>query len=269
LGHTTPVQSSGRNTNISQDFFVVSGGVTQVKVPEGAVALLFSPDDMWFGDNSDPNNDYGVMLTAVDSNVNYSGNDLIMGASLNDTLIGSDGNDSLSGGPGNDLLIGNMGRDVFWGGAGADTIDGGTQMRQPWIASTTADYYRIDAFSSANGMTLNLTNRTLTVDGETDVYSGIEEIIGANNKPDMVTGRTSESASVGDGSGIYLYLRGGSDVVNITGYGYQQPWAEGAIVGYHWSKTPIQVTYSGGGSPPASATAPQQIPVRRRLAQTR
>jgi uncharacterized delta-60 repeat protein/uncharacterized repeat protein (TIGR02059 family) len=247
LGTTTQVQFSGKNTNISQDFFVVTGGVTQVKVPAGAVAILFSANDIWFGDNFDPNNDFGVKATVVESNINYSGNDILMGTGFSDTLIGSDGNDSLSGGPGNDLLIGNMGGDVFWGSSGADTIEGGIQVRQPWITSTSADYDRIEAFSSANGMTLNLTNRTLTIDGETDVYSGIEEIIGALNKSDTVTGRTSESASVGDGNAIYLYLRGGSDVVNITPYGYQQPWSDGALIGYHWSKTPIQVTYNLDG----------------------
>jgi uncharacterized delta-60 repeat protein len=249
LGHTTQVQNSGKNTNISQDFYVVTGGVTQIKVPAGAVALEFSVNDSWFGDNIDPNSDFGVNAQVVENNVDYAGNNLIMGSNNNDTLIGWGGNDTLSGGGGNDLLQGGLGSDVFWGGTGSDTMEGGEQARQPWITSTAYDYDRIETMSNdlVLGYALNLKDRTITTGSDVDRYSGIEEIIGSNNKTDTVTGRTSESATEGDGAAIYLYLRGGSDKVDITAYGYQQPWSDGAIVGYHWSQTPIEVTYSSDG----------------------
>ena len=175
------------------------------------------------------------------------GNDSIDGGNGNDTLNGGTGNDTLKGDDGNDRLIGGTGNDVFWGGLGADTIEGGSQMRQPWLVSSAGDYDRIETYSTSSGLTINLTERTILSDGSTDVYSGIEEINGTLNKTDTVTGRTSESVSQGDGESVYLYLRGGSDTVNVKGYGYQQPWSNGPSVGYHWSKTGINVSYSLDG----------------------
>jgi Ca2+-binding RTX toxin-like protein len=177
----------------------------------------------------------------------WAGADSLNGGDGNDTLNGGDGNDTLKGDNGNDTLIGGSGNDVFWGGAGNDTFNGGSQMRQPWLSSTAGDSDRIETYSTSSGLSVNLTNRTILSDGNTDRYSGIEEIDGTLNKADTITGRTSDSATVGDGHSIYLYLRGGSDTVNITGYGAQQLWADGATVAYHWSKTPIQVTYGADG----------------------
>lgn len=179
----------------------------------------------------------------------WAGADSLSGGDGNDTLNGGDGNDTLKGDAGNDRLIGGSGNDVFWGGAGADTVDGGSQMRQPWIPSSFGQYDVIDTVTTASstGLKINLSNRNIVSDGATDVYSGIEEIRGTQNKADTVTGRTSDSATAGDGHGMYLYLRGGSDTVTISAYGYQQPWADGALVAYHWSKTPIQVAYAANG----------------------
>ena len=194
-----------------------------------------------------PGNDL-IIGDDLDNDLNGGdGNDTLEGRKGNDTLRGDAGNDTLKGEDGNDRLIGGTGNDIFWGGLGADTIEGGEQMRQPWLPSTAGDYDRIETYATSSGLNINLTTRTILSDGATDVYSGIEEIDGTLNKADTVTGRTSESASVGDGDSIYLYLRGGSDTVNITGYGYQQPWADGPIVGYHWSQTGINVSYSTNG----------------------
>ena len=197
--------------------------------------MATSGNDVIIGDNNDNELDGG------------EGNDSIDGGNGNDTLIGGAGNDTLKGDAGNDLLIGGTGNDFFWGGLGADTIDGGSQMRQPWLVSSAGNYDRIETYSTSSGLNINLTDRTILSDGSTDVYSGIEEIDGTLNKSDTVTGRTSESVSLGDGESIYLYLRGGSDSVNVKGYGYQQLWASGPNVGYHWSKTGINVSYSSDG----------------------
>jgi hypothetical protein len=129
-------------------------------------------------------------------------------------------------------------------------------VRQGWLASTAGDYDRLEYSGSVGGVTVNLTARTVVVANEngTDTYSGIEEIDGVANVKDTVTGRTSESATVGDGSSIYLYLRGGSDVVNLAPYG-NQPWVDGALVGYHWSVTPISVVYTDGKTATVTYTA--------------
>jgi len=187
--------------------------------------------------------------TGNDWMIGTVGNDTLSGGAGNDRLQGDEGNDLLDGGEGNDRLTGGSGSDVFRGGAGADTMDGGSQTRQPWIVNTSGQYDAIDTVTTANstGLNVNLSNRTIVSDGATDVYNGIEEIRGSQNKADTVTGRTSDSATAGDGSSIYLFLRGGSDTVNITPYGSLQPWADGATVGYHWSKTGIQVTYASDG----------------------
>jgi YD repeat-containing protein len=175
--------------------------------------------------------------------------DTIEGGVGNDTLDGVAGNDTLKGGAGNDSLLGGAGNDVFYGGAGSDTMAGGQQVRQPWLPSTAGDYDRLEYSGSPGGLTVDLSARTVVVANElgTDTYSGIEEIDGVANVKDTVTGRTSASATVGDGNAIWLALRGGSDVVNITPYGYQ-PWADGVSVSYSWSVTPISVVYTSGNT---------------------
>lgn len=49
-------------TNIPYDFSIRGGEGTAVQIPEGASRLLFSPNDSFFGDNDDPNNDFGVWI---------------------------------------------------------------------------------------------------------------------------------------------------------------------------------------------------------------
>jgi len=53
-----PTDSGGLPTDISQDFALT----TTVVVPTGASHLFISPNDSFFGDNTDPDNDYGVRL---------------------------------------------------------------------------------------------------------------------------------------------------------------------------------------------------------------
>ena len=172
-------------------------------------------------------------------------NDSLTGGTGDDWLEGRSGNDTLTGGAGNDTLLGGLGNDRFYGGAGSDLIDGGEQRSVPW-AVTTGDYDTLDGFGN-NGITVNLGARTVAVAGEigVDSYSGIEEIDGSSAS-DKITGRTSTSAAdAASGTNLYLYLRGGSDLVDITAYGVQQPWADGVYVGYHWSLSPINLVYKG------------------------
>jgi Ca2+-binding RTX toxin-like protein len=181
-------------------------------------------------------------------------NNRLIGNAGGDSLLGGGGNDTLDGGAGNDTLQGQLGHDVFYGGAGSDVMSGGEQRSLPWTTNLlAADFDRLEYAGSPGGITVDLTARTVVVAGQegTDTYSGIEEIDGVANVSDVVTGRTSASATVLDGTSINLYLRGGSDVVNQAPLGYQQPWADGAFVYYNWSQTGIQ----------AVATANNQISV--------
>jgi hypothetical protein len=51
---------SGISTNIAEDFNVAPQ--TAVQVPAGAAEILFTGNDSFWSDNTDPNNDYGLLL---------------------------------------------------------------------------------------------------------------------------------------------------------------------------------------------------------------
>ncbi|MDX1530533.1 MAG: hypothetical protein R3362_03320, partial [Rhodothermales bacterium] len=54
------------DTDIPEDFLVAGdGATTQVRVPERAAFLLFSPDDDYFADNLDEDADYRVCVTRL------------------------------------------------------------------------------------------------------------------------------------------------------------------------------------------------------------
>lgn len=246
LGHTTITQTSGLVTNVPEDFFVV-GGITQVQVPQGAVALQFSVNDRFYSDNHDPDSDFGVLIRKVDGFTNYSNSDLLFGTPSADTLSGGLGNDTLFGGDGNDRLRGGQGDDFLTGGAGSDTLEGGELRRLPWL-STSGDYDRLRYFGSG-GIQVNLGTRTVVVAGETgtDTYSGIEEIQGVFNAKDVVTGRLTDSETdvFNGGIGMFLWLQGGNDEVTLTTAGYQQPWSDGVFVGNSWSQSPLNIVGNG------------------------
>ena len=128
---TTSVQTSGLATDIAQDFFVVAGGLTQVKAPVGAVALKFSVNDGFFSDNTDLNKDFKVTLAVQGTSISYEGADSIAGTlgpdtlsagAGRDTLLGGAGDDTLDGGLGNDILVGHLGNDRINGAGGIDTL---------------------------------------------------------------------------------------------------------------------------------------------------
>jgi Ca2+-binding RTX toxin-like protein len=184
--------------------------------------------------------------TASNRLVGNAGNDSLAGDAGNDTVEGGAGADTVYGDAGNDSLIGGSGNDRFYGGTGSDTIDGGIRGSVPW-ALAGADYDILD-YSNTPGIQINLATRSATVSGDpsTDFYSGIEEIHGSANGADILTGRLTESVAdygVG-GSSLSLYLRGGSDTISMTGYGYQQPLVDGAYVYNHWSATGIRLSYT-------------------------
>jgi Ca2+-binding RTX toxin-like protein len=58
---SSPQNEGGGATDIPQDFGLLTTP-TVVTIPAGATGILFSSNDSYFGDNSDPDNDYGVTL---------------------------------------------------------------------------------------------------------------------------------------------------------------------------------------------------------------
>lgn len=53
-------------TDIAEDFFVPGGlASVVVEIPVGAAFLFFTVNDSYFGDNSDPDRDFAVSITAV------------------------------------------------------------------------------------------------------------------------------------------------------------------------------------------------------------
>ena len=250
LGYTSNIQSSGKSTNIGADFWISNFGITQVQVPQGAVALEFSVNDVWYSDNNDPDGDFSALVGLASPSTDYSGSDQLFGtASIEkgDSLSGTSGDDSLRGGAGDDTLRGGAGNDRFWGDAGSDLIDGGEQRRKPWL-STSGDY-DIAYYDTTNGIRLDLalldntSAGAVTVVGETgeDRLIGIEEVRGATNKSDTIMGALPTQNGT---ASLWLSLGGGNDTVDAAAYGYQRPWADGPMVNYLWSKTPIKLTYT-------------------------
>jgi hypothetical protein len=62
---SSPTFMGGRPTDIAQDFgFDIGVGIT-VTVPVGATTLFLAKSDQWYHDNSDPDGDYGVLISAA------------------------------------------------------------------------------------------------------------------------------------------------------------------------------------------------------------
>lgn len=138
MGGTVPFN------DIPEDFRITPSGVF-VYVPAGATRLEFATTDAYKAPNSDPDNDFGVLIADAselegdNTIVGTNDDDRLYGFDGNDTLTGDGGNDVLNGGAGNDTLDGGDGRDTLIGGAGDDLLDG-----SGGVASTqgSGDYIR-------------------------------------------------------------------------------------------------------------------------------
>jgi Ca2+-binding RTX toxin-like protein len=143
-----------------------------------------------------------------------AGNDVLRGEGGDDTLLGGEGNDTLDGGEGNDTLNGGLGNDTLVGGRGNDTIDGAD-------GSDTADYSQD---GGPHGVIVNLSDQPIAADigygvstvaamsaldsfGDTDILSGIDNIIGTEFRDVLV----------GPGNGVTLTGGGGADTFIIAG----------------------------------------------------
>jgi sugar lactone lactonase YvrE len=67
---TAPTFPNNLPTDIAEDFFVPGTGV-ELTVPSGATQLFVAVPDNLYGDNSDPDNDYGVDVVLIPSNRIY------------------------------------------------------------------------------------------------------------------------------------------------------------------------------------------------------
>ena len=182
-----------------------------------------------------------------------SGNNSLTGGLENDSLYGLEGNDTLNGDAGDDLLDGGLGNDRFRPWEGIDSVLGGLQTGLPW-ANSGADHDVLDFMQlgwsgslmmdiGSGVYQLNAADGTETASG---TYQGIEEVWGAADAVDFISGTTSTGTTdvLQGGTGLHLLLNGGNDTVdNSFGYGVQQPTALGPTVYYHWSRTPVELVY--------------------------
>jgi hypothetical protein len=76
-GNTFADPLSTISTDIPQDFNISTAGVT-VTIPTTAQYIFFSANDNMFGDNTDPDHNFGVLITAVPEPSTYA----MLGAGL-------------------------------------------------------------------------------------------------------------------------------------------------------------------------------------------
>ena len=121
----------------------------------------------------------------------------IFGGGLADVIDGGDGDDTLSGGEGNDTLIGGFGVDTFVGGGGIDTVD-----------------YRY----SSNDWIFNLSSLTATSGAISEIFDGIEAVIGGAGN-DTFVGVSGIAMAGGLGNDTYFVDNVGDVVTENSGEG--------------------------------------------------
>jgi|GEM_PF-1847700 len=131
---------------------------------------------------------------------------LLGGDSLSNTLWGGADNDTLRGFAGNDVLFGEIGNDFLEGGVGSDTLIGG-------IGNDTLVYDALDSMIGGSEGIDVLSGATavskIAIDLNTDVYSGIEIVVGSKYD-DVLIGLDDMAVSLFGGNGKDN-LRGGNE----------------------------------------------------------
>ena len=213
---TTDKQSSGTVTNVDQDFEVASG-VTRITVPAGAVSMAFSVRDTFYGDNTDPNSDFGVIISKLS------------------IATGFDGVDSLFGTTGNDSLLGGLGADTLVGGAGNDTLDGGVLVDHIRNSDATTLNYA----TSTAGIVLNLNG----ISGDGSVGQGtVSDGLGGTDtvrNAQFFIGSAMNDTMTGSSAGLLETFEGGNGDDSIDG---------GAIVGTYSASDNNRVSYQSAAS---------------------
>ena len=70
--YSSQTQSNGAITDIGQDFKIDSNSLN-ILIPQGAVSIALTVDDVWYSDNFDPNNNFGVNITSANHPINGFG----------------------------------------------------------------------------------------------------------------------------------------------------------------------------------------------------
>jgi Ca2+-binding RTX toxin-like protein len=230
LSSRSSTQTSGRNTDIAQDF-VVAAGITRVMVPEGAVALRFSAYDRFYSDNLDPDNDFGVEIRKSADNDDVNGADVLFGTTQNDSLQGGAGFDTLAGGVGDDTLRGEDGDDQLYGDAGADLLDGGAGFDMALYTS------------SPSAVSVNLAQGTASDGyGSADTLNSIELVWGSAYNDRLVGGHPANGSGATDGFEGFLGNQG-NDTID-GGAGFDRAY---------YDNSPYAVSVALGGSSPGTA----------------
>ncbi|BAQ63586.1 calcium-binding protein [Geminocystis sp. NIES-3709] len=124
-----------------------------------------------------------------------SGNDTIIGSAVANTLNGGVGDDSIQGGAENDNLNGGNGNDILEGGDDNDTIIGSSGSDSIFGGVDGTDSGTDTANYSALTQAITLQPLGVVAKGTlgTDTLSGIETIIGATNRANVIDVSTASA----------------------------------------------------------------------------
>lgn len=146
------------------------------------------------------------VFVSVEGLLAGSGNDLLVGSAAGNLIDGGAGNDQIYGIGGSDILRGGSGNDLIEGSAGNDTMEGGAG------AADVLSYY-----NSAGGVSVNLrfqgTAQAVGGASGTDVFTGFENLYGANAGNDTLVGNGGDNRVLGFGGDDLIFGHNGDDVL--------------------------------------------------------
>ncbi len=193
LSNAVTIQAAGTllkgaaGTDALVDVEIILGAEGKSNAVDGSTATGAASLDVNLATSSLKVNGLPVPLQFTIQNfVNATGTgqaDKLFGDGRNNTLRGGAGNDILDGGAGNDLLFGDAGDDRLIGSTGNDTLNGG-------VGVDVADYSGL-----ASGVTLQAVGKVLKGGLGTDTLVGIETIVGATGKTNVVDASTDMGAA--------------------------------------------------------------------------
>lgn len=165
-------------------------------------------DDTIFGRGGDD-----LIIGGRDSLASRDINNTIAVADLDDQTESDDGDDTLYGGHGDDVILGGQGDDILDGGAGDDTLSGqaGMDVFRGGAGVDTVDYSRESPFQLLVNLSTNVASGG-TASG--DVFYGIENLIGSDDRIDRFIGTSAANHFWGQGGGDYFNGGRGDDILD-------------------------------------------------------
>jgi Ca2+-binding RTX toxin-like protein len=194
--------------NIDEDFVVYSeGGIVQV--PAGATHLLLASPDIFVSDNSDPDNDFGALISFAPAGtvIFTEGPDVFGGTAGNDIVNALGGDDDISGGAGDDELDGGAGNDQINPGDNTnyDSVIGSTGNDTITFDNGISGYHEVSYGRLDAGVTASINGLTNAASVDKGA-NGTDTIIGIENP--LFAGLTT--------GGLGFYGSNFDDVINIT-----------------------------------------------------